>query len=99
TRCYRDWSSDVCSSDLPVRDAPCAFRGENRTHLDQGGDGPIGPVEVEQGGTQPAEQVVPVCGGGCRRRRPVGGVERRGFRVGCRSEGRRGGQGGRDGWR
>src|SRR5207245_7487538 len=28
TRCYRDWSSDVCSSDLPVRALSVVFRGK-----------------------------------------------------------------------
>src|SRR5207245_6975306 len=32
TRCYRDWSSDVCSSDLRVRDAPgCPRSAQGRT--------------------------------------------------------------------
>src|SRR5207245_7928738 len=31
TRCYRDWSSDVCSSDLPVHECPEA-QGATRVH-------------------------------------------------------------------
>src|SRR6266498_3325299 len=42
TRCGRDWSSDVCSSDLDLTEQPCnphceelvEVRGEDRTKLD-----------------------------------------------------------------
>src|SRR5207245_4801219 len=33
TRCYRDWSSDVCSSDLDILELPLAVLGVDARHL------------------------------------------------------------------
>src|SRR3712207_3331781 len=43
TRYWRDWSSDVCSSDLLVR----RERGEDRAELEEVADGDVGDVAVE----------------------------------------------------
>src|SRR5207245_8332072 len=40
TRCYRDWSSDVCSSDLVL------FTGTVEENLTLGVDGAVSPAEL-----------------------------------------------------
>src|SRR6266542_6194370 len=35
TRCYRDWSSDVCSSDLPSVDGPQRDRGDEQREAER----------------------------------------------------------------
>src|SRR5216684_8029689 len=66
TRCSRDWSSDVCSSDLDVADAPArieAGKGILKDHLHapadlvlaRGGIGDIHPVELDAAARRPIE--------------------------------------------
>src|SRR6266498_3161821 len=52
TRCGRDWSSDVCSSDLPPFDAVMSGL-DNPRGLAWGPEGALYVAEAGRGGTQP----------------------------------------------
>src|SRR5207245_8038340 len=57
TRCYRDWSSDVCSSDLSPREA-----ASQRRCLDGEGHRPPTPRAVPGGARSVRSRVVPQAG-------------------------------------
>src|SRR6266542_6126738 len=48
TRCYRDWSSDVCSSDLTKR-GECLLERLRRLAWAAGLEGSVGPADKEIG--------------------------------------------------
>src|SRR5207245_7740547 len=67
TRCYRDWSSDVCSSDLSPRKSPCVPKRVAYTVTFWGTRGSIptpGAQTARYGGNTPCVAVEGAGGGG-----------------------------------
>src|SRR3989337_4306981 len=50
TRCYRDWSSDVCSSDLSTAGGPRTARGAGRCRRPSSSPRPVGGAGEGRGG-------------------------------------------------
>src|SRR5690606_40602289 len=98
TRFSRDWSSDVCSSDLLVADHPVGnIAAEDGAGVDQGQVGAVGAAGIGLAGGITAEEL----GDDVERQGPAHAVEGEAlpeFRHEQRSEERRVGKEGRSGW-
>src|SRR5207245_8289058 len=95
TRCYRDWSSDVCSSDLSAKTARVEMKAERQARTEPNGGGTIQSAKGKLGVMIPGMGAVAttfVAGVEAIRRdlaKPIGSLTQMGtVRLGKRTEGR-----------